>query len=232
MESSRQVFTRQEKVFRYRIESEFVMTVLKLYKTHPEVKLPNHQTKGSACFDLSFQNAGKGKIHGYSSKNKPVERILQANITIAPGDRMLIPTGIIMDIPEGYSVRLHARSGTSLKQGLVLANAEGVIDSDYVEEVFIILWNISENSVTITTGDRVAQAELVKNEEYTIEQTASRPIHKSTRTGGFGSTGVTTAADMIVINVPDKPVVPDFVKQKTEVIKRGRGRPKGSVKKA
>ena len=203
------------------------MTVLKLYKTHPDVQLPVHQTKGSACFDLSFRHDGKAKINGYSSKNKPVERILQRQITIAPGDRMLIPTGIIMDIPEGYSVRLHARSGTSLKQGLVLANAEGVIDSDYVEEVFVILWNISENAVTITSGDRIAQAELVKNEEYSIEQTPMRPLHKSNRTGGFGSTGtsqVSVTPNMVVINIPDKPVLPDIVK--AEQVKRGRGRPR------
>ena len=210
------------------------MATLKLYKTHPEVQLPFHQTKGSACFDLSFQNAGKGKINGYSSKNKPVERILQRNITIAPGDRMLVPTGIIMDIPEGYSVRLHARSGTSFKQGLVLANAEGVIDSDYVEEVYVILWNISENSVTITSGDRIAQAELVKNEEYKIEQTPVRPLHKTSRVGGFGSTGtgVSVTPNMVVINIPDKPILPDVVKEKTQSDKRGRGRPKGSTKKA
>lgn len=212
------------------------MATLKLYKTHPEVQLPFHQTKGSACFDLSFQNAGKGKINGYSSKNKPIERLLQRHITIAPGDRVLVPTGIIMDIPEGYSVRLHARSGTSLKQGLVLANAEGVIDSDYVEEVYVILWNISENAVTITSGDRVAQAELVKNEEYKIEQTPVRPLHKTARVGGFGSTGtgLSVTPNMVVINIPDKPVLPDVVKSKTktETVKRGRGRPKGSTKKA
>lgn len=201
------------------------MTVLKLYKTHPDVQLPSHQTKGSACFDLSFQNAGKGNISGYSSKNKPVSRLLQSNLTIAPGDRMLVPTGLIMDIPEGYSVRLHARSGTSLKQGLVLANAEGVIDSDYVEEVFVIVMNVSENAVTIAAGDRIAQAELIKNEEYTIEQTPSRPLYKTTRIGGFGSTGVTTTPNMVVISVPDKPIVPDFVKEQIDT-KRGRGRPR------
>lgn len=233
MESSSKVFIRQKEIYR-RIESEFVMATLKLYKTHHEVQLPSYQTKGSACFDLSFQNAGKAKINGYSSKNKPVERLLQKHITIAPGDRMLVPTGIIMDIPEGYSVRLHARSGMALKQGLTLANAEGVIDSDYVEEVFVILWNISENSVTITSGDRIAQAELIKNEEYKIEQTPVRPLHKTARVGGFGSTGVSVTPNMVVINIPDKPVLPDVVKSKTktEPVKKGRGRPKGSTKKA
>lgn len=207
------------------------MTTLKLFRTHKDVTLPKHQTKGSACFDLSFQNAGKGKIFGYTSKNKNFERLMSGAITIAPGDRVMVPTGLIMDIPEGYSVRLHARSGTSLKQGLVLANAEGVIDSDYVEEVMLLIHNISENSITINNGDRIAQAELVKNEEYSIEETPARPFNKSDRRGGMGSTGVTNQQNLVVINIPESPIV---IKPNTELVgeKRGRGRPKGSTKKA
>lgn len=199
------------------------MTTLKIWKTHPDIQIPKHQTTQSACFDLAFQSAGKREYKGYSHMNKPFSRLLSGSITIAPGDRVLIPTGCIMDIPEGYSVRLHARSGTSLKQGLVLANAEGVIDSDYVEEVFIMLWNISGNAVTINNGDRVAQAELVKNEEYTIEQTPARPLPRTNRTGGFGSTGITSKDDMILINIPQTLVVE---KVEEPVVKRGRGRPR------
>ena len=120
------------------------MTVLKIWKTHRDVQIPKRQTAQAACFDLAFQNAGKRDFKGYTHMNKPFTRELKDRLTIAPGERALVPTGCIMDIPEGFSVRLHARSGTSLKQGLVLANAEGVIDSDYVEEVFVILHNISE----------------------------------------------------------------------------------------
>lgn len=226
MESSRQVFTRQEKVFRYRIESEFVMTTLKIWKTHPNITIPKHQTAQSACFDLAFQGSGKRDYNGYSHMNKPFARPMNAAISIAPGERVLVPTGCIMDIPQGYSVRIHARSGTSLKQGLVLANAEGVIDSDYVEEVFVMLHNISGNAVTINHGDRVAQAELVKNVEYNVEETPARPLPKTNRQGGFGSTGITTKENMVVINIPES--------KKVEVeppVKIGRGRPKGSTKK-
>ena len=202
------------------------MTVLKIWKTHRDVQIPKHQTAQSACFDLAFQTAGKRDFKGYSHMNKPFTRELKGRLTVAPGERALIPTGCIMDIPEGYSVRLHARSGTSLKQGLVLANAEGVIDSDYVEEVFVILHNISGNAVTIENGDRIAQAELVKNVEYTVEETPARPLHKTKRQGGFGSTGITTKENMVVINIPEA----KEVKAETPV-KRGRGRPKGSTKK-
>ena len=151
----------------------------------------------------------------------PFTRLMKGSITIAPGDRVLVPTGLIMDIPEGYSVRLHARSGTSLKMGLVLANAEGVIDSDYVEEVMIILHNISGNSININSGERLAQAELVKNMEYSIEQTPSRPMLKTQRVGGFGSTGmaISTTPDTVVINIPN-------LKSQEIPVKRGRGRPR------
>lgn len=195
------------------------MTTLKFWRVHTQVKLPEHQTEGSACFDLAFQGYGKNKVTGFNRMNKPVERILQNCMTISPGDRMMVPTGLIMDIPKGYSVRLHARSGTSLKQGLVLANAEGVIDSDYVEEVFVLIHNISENAQTINFGDRIAQAELVKNEIYEIEESASRPSVKSSRVGGMGSTGVSEKGNMLTINIPDVTVVrpPE---------KRGRGRPR------
>ena len=202
------------------------MTVLKIWKTHRDVQIPKHQTTQSACFDLAFQTAGKRDFKGYSHMNKPFARELRDRLTIAPGERALIPTGCIMDIPEGYSVRLHARSGTSLKQGLVLANAEGVIDSDYVEEVFVILHNISGNAVTIENGDRVAQAELVKNVEYTVEETPARPLPKTSRAGGFGSTGIKNEHNMVVINIPETTQV-----KVEEPVKRGRGRPKGSTKK-
>lgn len=209
------------------------MTVLKIWKTHPDVKVPQHQTTESACFDLAYSNAGKGTYKGYTSMNKPFTRELRGPLTVSPGDRALVPTGLIMDIPQGYSVRLHARSGTSLKQGLVLANAEGVIDSDYVEEVFILIHNISSNAVTINPGDRIAQAELIQTLDYTIEQSVTRPLPKTNRAGGFGSTGVitdvVTSSNMIVLNI-EKPKIPDFIKKMTvteeQPVKRGRGRPR------
>lgn len=200
------------------------MTVLKFWRVHTDVKLPKHQTEGSACFDLAFQGYGKNKVTGFNRMNKPVERILQGSMTISPGDRMLVPTGLVMDIPKGYSVRLHARSGTSLKQGLVLANAEGIIDSDYVEEVYILLHNISENAQTINFGDRIAQGELIKNEVYEIEETATRPSVKSSRAGGMGSTGVVEKGNMITINIPDINII------KPQVENRGRGRPKKNAR--
>lgn len=171
------------------------MIRLNFYKLHEKVNLPKFGTKNSACFDLCFSSAGKTTISGYSPQNSKIDRdIVNDTIHIMPSERLLIPTGLIMDIPEGYSVRLYPRSGLSLKQGLILANSEGVIDSDYVEEVFMIITNTSSNGVTISDGDRICQGELVKSVEYCVWEINEKPIQKTDRKGGMGSTGVKTSA--------------------------------------
>ena len=185
------------------------MTQLKIFRIHPLTKLPAKQTSQSACFDLSFQGYHHNTYEGYSQANKPFKRVMNNQIVIQPGDRVSIPTGLILDIPEGYSVRVHARSGLSLKQGLVLANSEGVIDSDYVQEVMVLVHNISQNQLVIKSGDRIAQAELVEDVKYSITESATRPGIKTNRTGGMGSTGVTSEGSNIIIKVAEpKPAIP------------------------
>jgi len=166
------------------------MTELKIYKTHPNIVLPEFATKESACFDLAFQAEGKSIVTGFNSYNGSFARPCSTGkFTICPQERMMVPTGLILIIPEGYSVRLHPRSGLSLKKGLVLANAEAIIDSDYVEELLILLMNISNNNYTIENGERIAQGELVKIEKYAINETKVKPYIKGDRNGGIGSTG-------------------------------------------
>jgi dUTP pyrophosphatase len=164
---------------------------LKFWKTHPEITIPSFQTGQAACFDLALQTNGKLTYSGYNQDNKPFTRDVHAggSIFLSSGDRIMAPTGLIMDIPEGYSVRLHPRSGNSLKLGIVLANLEGVIDSDYIDEVMVLLWNTSQNSMWINNGNRIAQAELTKLERYAIEETNEKPVKKTDREGGMGSTG-------------------------------------------
>ncbi len=198
------------------------MEALKVYKTHSLVTLPKKQTAQSACFDISFQGHGKGEYKGYTRMNKAFTRPMNNMVLVQPGDRVMVPTGLILDIPKGYSVRVHARSGLSLKQGLVLANAEGVIDSDYVEELMVLVHNISDNPISIQTGDRIAQGELVKDVEYEITESVVRPIIKTERVGGMGSTGVTTEGNTIVF----KTEIEEAVIAPPEPVKRGRGRPR------
>lgn len=169
----------------------FVMTKLKIYKTHSDVVLPAFATKEAACFDIAMQFHGKNEYSGYDSNNKPFTRNHgNGKIFINSNERVMCPTGLIFDIPAGYSVRLHPRSGLSYKNGIVLANLEAVIDSDYYHETFVLLKNESDVGFWIQSGDRIAQAELVKSEQYTIEETKKQPEQKTERTGGLGSTGV------------------------------------------
>ena len=194
------------------------MLNLKIFKTHAEIVLPTFGTEQAACFDLAFQPHGKSHYTGYNSFNAVFTRPLNnGRITIMPGDRVMVPTGLIFDIPEGYSIRIHPRSGLSYKQGLVLANLEAVIDSDYVHETFVLLTNMSENHQTINPGDRIAQAELVPQLRYSIAETIVAPTQKTDRTGGLGSTGVATidTSKLNIVAHADEPAV-----------KRGRGRPK------
>lgn len=195
------------------------MTELKIYKTHPNVALPAFGTQQAACFDLAYQPHGKSSYTGYDVYNKPVTRNLTVDgyLTIMPGDRIMVPTGLIFDIPEGYSVRIHPRSGLSFKQGLVLANLEAVIDSDYVQETFVLLTNFSQNHQTIRPGDRVAQAELVPQLKYALTETIVAPTQKTDRVGGLGSTGVATV-DTSKLNI--------VAQTEEQPVKRGRGRPK------
>ena len=203
------------------------MIRLNMYKTHPDIDLPRFSTQQSACFDLSFQAWGKDGYSGFNRMNAPLYRPFTAEgrIKVMPGDRILVPTGLIFDIPEGYSVRIHARSGLSLKQGLVLANSEAVIDSDYIQETFVMITNVSDVPAYINNGDRIAQAELVKKEDYVLWETTEAPQQKTDRVGGLGSTGVSRSeimdkileTDAELLDVPQAPV------------KRGRGRPRKVV---
>ena len=169
--------------------------MLKIYKLYPEVKTPKKATAQAACFDLhAYLGQPLYEVKGYCANNRECSaRITESKeenrfITIDPGQRLLVPTGIIFDIPVGYSVRIHARSGLSLKQGLVMANAQGIIDSDYIEESKIMLHNISNEKLYVYHGDRIAQAipERISIDDFQFVEELNETNRNS---NGFGSTG-------------------------------------------
>ena len=173
--------------------------MLKFYKLYPDVEAPGFATCGSACFDLRAHLRGSPSVQAWDPENKSISLPVffgmdptPITLTVPPLHRVSIPTGIIFDIPEGHSVRVHARSGLALKQGLVMVNAEGIVDSDYVEESRLLMQNLSAVPIVIKHGDRVAQAELIRDLEYSLDEITERPTQKTTRAGGFGSTGVNT----------------------------------------
>ena len=163
---------------------------LGIFRLNPEVQIPELATDGSACFDIRAYLVDGDVITGYNRNNvKFSTTVINGRIAIKAGDRLMIPTGLVFDIPEGYSVRFHPRSGAALKQGFVLANMEGVVDSDYVEQSMILLWNTTDEYQNVSNGERVCQAELVKNQPTRIVEIDTKPEQKTTRVGGFGSTG-------------------------------------------
>ena len=164
---------------------------LKYYKLDPNVPDPVFATKGSACFDLhaSIVKGSTYKVN-QDTLNRTIEKQIKGDsIQLFCMERVLIPTGLIFDIPEGYSVRLHSRSGLAWKDGIYLTNCEGIIDYDYVEPVFVMLTNISQAPKTINNGDRICQAELVKKVYHGLTEIKKPPVQKTEREGGFGSTG-------------------------------------------
>ena len=164
---------------------------LNFFKLNPSVKDPYFATEGSACFDIhaSIIDGTSYKVN-QDTLSKTIERPVKGNsLQIFCMERVLVPTGLIFDIPEGYSVRLHSRSGLAWKDGLYLTNCEGIIDSDYVDPVFVMMTNISQAPKSINNGDRVCQAELVKKIYHGLTETKTQPVQKTEREGGFGSTG-------------------------------------------
>jgi deoxyuridine 5'-triphosphate nucleotidohydrolase len=169
---------------------------LNFYKINDNVNGPLYGSTQAACFDLCGYIEYQIIVKAYTKNNSLVELISaqdaeNRNFIDIPSEwRVLIPTGIIFDIPIGSSVRIYPRSGLSSKKGLNLINCVGVIDSDYVEEVYIPVYNNSQEKLRIYNGDRIAQAELVYNQRTSLNVINQKPERKTERSGGFGSTGI------------------------------------------
>jgi dUTP pyrophosphatase len=132
---------------------------------HP---LPHYATVGSAGMDL------------------------RANIeepkTLAPMERVVIPTGLYIELPLGYEAQIRPRSGLAFKKGLSVPNAPGTIDSDYRGEVGVILINLNTEAITIEPGERIAQMVIAKYEQVRWQE-VDQLSETSRDAGGFGSTG-------------------------------------------
>ena len=134
------------------------------------LELPAYETAGSAGMDL---RAAVGE---------------ETPVTLPPGGRALIPTGLKMAIPAGYEVQVRPRSGLALKFGVTCLNTPGTIDSDYRGEVGVILANLGAEAFTVRRGDRIAQMVVAPVTQATFEE--SDGLDETARgEGGFGSTG-------------------------------------------
>lgn len=154
---------------------------------------PKRATEKSSCYDVhAFLEEGKS-LNFKMSSNIDFTRIVTGGRTVlSPGERLLVPTGLFFNIAPGYEMKLYSRSGTPWKHNITVHNSVGVIDEDYVKELFVMLHNNSTQSqFLISNGDRIAQFQFVeKSLDQDLQETKDKPGQKTDRDGGFGSTGV------------------------------------------
>lgn len=135
---------------------------------HSNNPLPEYATTGSSGMDI--------------------RAFLQKPVELKPMERTLIPTGLFLEIPQGFEAQIRPRSGLAIKQGITCLNTPGTIDADYRGEVKIILINLSTETQLVQSGERIAQMVIQKVEHISWEPVEQ--LQDSERsTGGFGSTG-------------------------------------------
>jgi dUTP pyrophosphatase len=131
--------------------------------------LPSYATKGAAGMDI--------------------RAFIEKEILIRPLERILIPTGLFIELPAGYEAQLRPRSGLAINFGITLPNAPATIDCDYRGEIKVALINLSAENYTVKNGDRIAQ--MIISSYTAVEWQLVDSIEKSDRDhGGFGSTGL------------------------------------------
>lgn len=148
------------------------MTLLRVKRTGPiEVPLPAYQTEGSAGLDLCAA--------------------LAEPVTLAPGERRLVPTGLVLEIPPSFEGQVRPRSGLALKHGIGMVNTPGTIDSDYRGPVGVILVNLGQAPYVVEPLARIAQLVIARFERVTIDLAEAAAELGTTERGGngFGSTG-------------------------------------------
>lgn len=130
--------------------------------------LPQYATEGSSGMDIRAW--------------------LEAPLHLQPMERSLVPTGLFLELTEGYEVQVRPRSGLAIKQGITCLNSPGTVDADYRGELKVILVNLSGETQTIESGDRIAQMVFAKVAMVALEETTD--INETARgAGGFGHTG-------------------------------------------
>jgi dUTP pyrophosphatase len=140
---------------------------LKISRLSAAVPFPAYATAGAAAFDLAAA----------------------ADVDVPPHGIGLIPTGLVVAVPAGHFLAILARSSTPLKRGLMVANGVGVVDSDYcgpADEVKVQVINVTDTTVRVATGDRLAQAMVLAAPRLELVE---RPLADGASRGGFGSTG-------------------------------------------
>ena len=131
-------------------------------------QLPEYATPGSAGMDIRAN--------------------LPESVTLQPMERSMVPTGLFIELPDGYEAQIRPRSGMAIKQGITCLNSPGTVDADYRGELKVILINLSSSVQVINHGDRIAQMVIAKTEKAAL--VLVQQLNSSQRgEGGFGHTG-------------------------------------------
>lgn len=137
-------------------------------------------------------NQSANELPGYAT-DLAAGMDLRANIdeavVLSPLERLLIPTGLFIELPEGYEAQIRPRSGLAYKKGITVLNSPGTIDADYRGEIGVLLVNISNDEVRVEPKERIAQMVVAKHENVTWVE-AETILDTERGTGGFGSTGI------------------------------------------
>ena len=123
-----------------------------------------------------------------SSAGMDLRAFVDADVVLKPFERKLIPTGLYIELPDGYEAQIRPRSGLAIKSGITVLNSPGTIDADYRGEIKVILINLSQDDFTIKSGDRICQMVIAKHEKAEFVEVDE--ISETERgAGGFGHTG-------------------------------------------
>jgi dUTP pyrophosphatase len=152
----------------------FQARILRINPEQQDIPLPRYATEGSAGMDICAA--------------------VEKDLTISPGETVLVPTGFIIELPQGHEAQIRPRSGLAIKHNIGILNSPGTIDSDYRGEVKIILTNFGKSQYIIRRGDRIAQMIVAKYERVQWQESSS--LAESVRgEGGFGHTGITSKGE-------------------------------------
>ena len=144
-----------------------------------------------AAIQLKVINQSEHALPEYAtilSAGLDLKANLSESILLKPLQRLLIPTGLFIELPAGFEAQIRPRSGLAFKHGLTVLNSPGTIDADYRGEIKVLLVNLSETDFIVNNGERIAQMVIAKHEQIIWEPVIQ--LEKSNRgAGGFGSTG-------------------------------------------
>jgi dUTP pyrophosphatase len=143
------------------------------------------------AIEVKIVNKSSNDLPAYAtagSSGMDIRAFLDAPWTLQPFERVLVPTGIFIELPHGYEVQVRPRSGLAIKQGITCLNTPGTIDTDYRGEIKIVLINLSQEEQVINPGDRIAQMVIQKVERMAWKLVEELEVTQR-NAGGFGHTG-------------------------------------------